>query len=163
MGHSSKVGAWALWLVRRWPHKVTGAPLEDKGIAVFTIAVLLFAHLAPITPSWPCPFLCHCHGSHSSLQAPWFYLEETVPDLLIHEFKSTAPCGKTGILGVNTELRHRMSDGRRTERDLTHRALLPCSCSKAWLVRWVFWCITWTWRMEKLVTAKVCLSFFFFF
>lgn len=91
-----------------------------------------FIHLASITHSWACPVLCHYHRPPSSFHThPQFYLEESIPDLLIHEFKSTVPCGKTGILGVNTELQRLMSDGRGTKEDLIHRAQLPCCFSKA--------------------------------
>jgi hypothetical protein len=63
-----------------------------------------------------------------------FYLEETIPDLLVHEFKSTVSCENTGILGVNTELQNFMIKGRETEGNLSlksTRTPLPCSFSQA--------------------------------
>lgn len=88
---------------------------------MFTIAVVLFVHLALITCSWACP----AFFTITDLMAPFrpleFYLEETVPDLLITEFKSTMLRGDTGILGVSAGLQHLLSNGRRTKENLVHK------------------------------------------
>lgn len=56
---------------------------------MFTIAELLFVHLGFIVHSWVSPFLLDDSRSYSSLQALRILLEETIPDLLVHKFKST--------------------------------------------------------------------------
>lgn len=56
---------------------------------MFTIAELLFVHLGFIAHSWVSPFLLDRGRSYNSLQALRILLEETISDLLVHEFKST--------------------------------------------------------------------------
>ena len=55
---------------------------------MFIIADLLFVHLGFIIHSWASPFLLDHSRSYSSLQTFRILLEETIPDLLVHEFKS---------------------------------------------------------------------------
>lgn len=66
-----------------------------------------------------------------------FYLEETVPDLLVNEFKSTVPHGNPGILGVNPGLQHLVSNSRRTKEDLVHKGSTTLLFLRALLVHWV--------------------------
>lgn len=56
---------------------------------MFTIAEFLFVHLGFIVQSWVSPFLLDHSRSYSSLQALRVLLEETISDLLVHEFKCT--------------------------------------------------------------------------